>query len=35
MKLLEHDMKVVERMLEKRFHGLLTVNETQVGFIPE
>ena len=35
VKLLEHGMKVVERVLEKRFLRILTVDEMQFGFMPE
>ena len=35
MKLLEHGMKVVERVLEKRLHRMVSVDEMQFGFIPE
>ena len=35
MKLLEHGMKVVERLLEKMLHGIATVDEMQVGFMSE
>ena len=35
MKLLEHGMKVVERVLEKRLCRIMTVNEMQFGFMPE
>ena len=35
LKLLEHCMKVVERVLEKRIHGIMTVDEMQFGFIAE
>ena len=33
VKLLEHSMKVVERMLEKRLCRIVTGNEMQVGFM--
>ena len=33
MKLLEHGMKVVERVLEKRLNGIVTVDEMQFCFI--
>ena len=32
---LEHGMKVVERVLEKRPCGIVTFDEIQFGFIPE
>ena len=35
LKLLEHGMNVEERVLEKRPHGMVTINEMQNGFIPE
>ena len=35
MKLFEHVMKVVERVLEKGFCAIVTVNEMQFGFMPE
>ena len=35
MKLLEHGMKVVERVLEKRLHRIVSVDEMQLGFMPE
>ena len=35
MKLLEHEMKVVERVPEKRLHGAVIVDEMQFGFLPE
>ena len=28
-------MKVVERVLEKRLHRIVTVDEMQFGFLPE
>ena len=28
-------MKVVESILEKRFNGIVTVNEMQISFMPE
>ena len=34
MKLLEHEMKVVERVLEKRLHRIVTVDEMQLGYMP-
>ena len=34
-KLLDHGMKVVERKLEKILHRIVTVDEMQVGFMPE
>jgi hypothetical protein len=33
-KLLEHAMKVVERVLEKRIRGQVTIDEMQCGFRP-
>ena len=35
VKLLEHGMKVMERLLEKRLHIIVTVEEMQFGFMPE
>ena len=35
MKLVEHGMKVEERMLEKRLYGIVSVDEMQFGFMPE
>ena len=35
VKLLEHGMKVVERVLEKRLCRIVSVDEMQVGFMPE
>ena len=35
VKLLEHGMKVVERVLEKRFHRIVTVDEMKFGFVRE
>ena len=35
VKLLEHDMKVVERVLAKRFCRIMSVYEMQFGFMPE
>ena len=34
VKHLEHGMKVVEKELEKRLHGIVTINEVQTGLIP-
>ena len=34
VKLLEHGMKVVERVLERRLRNVVTVNEMQCGFMP-
>ena len=34
VKLLEHDVKVVERVLEKRFRRVVFVDEMQFGFMP-
>ena len=33
--LLEHGMKVVERVLEERLHGMVAVNKMKFGFMPE
>ena len=35
VKLLEHGMKVVERVLEKKLCRIVTVDEMQFGFMPE
>ena len=35
VKLLEHSMKVVERVLEKRLCRIVSVDEMQFGFMPE
>ena len=35
VKLLQHDMKVVERVLEKLRHVIVTVDEMLLGFMPE
>ena len=35
VQLLEHRMKVVERVLENRLHKILSVNKMQFGFMPE
>ena len=35
VKLLEHGMKIVERVLEKRIRALLEVDDMQFGFISE
>ena len=35
VELLEHGMKVMERLLEKRFHRILTVDEMQYAFMSE
>ena len=35
VKLLEHGMKMVERVLEKRLYRIVTVDEMQLGFMPE
>ena len=32
---IEHGMKVVETVLGKRLHRIVTVNEMQFGFMPE
>ena len=34
VKLLEHAMKIVERMLEKRIRCLVKMNKMQFGFMP-
>ena len=34
MKLLEHGMKEVESVLERRLRNMVTVNEMQCGFTP-
>ena len=33
VKLLQQEMKVVERVLGKRLHGMVTVDEMQFGFM--
>ena len=35
VKLLEHGMKLVERVLEKRIRALVEVDNTQFGFTPD
>ena len=35
VKLLEHGMKVVERVLEKRLNRIVSVDEMQFGFMPD
>ena len=35
VKLLEHGMKVVERVLGKRLRRIVSVDEMQFGFMPE
>ena len=35
VKLNEHGKKVVERVLEKRLYGIVSVDEMQFGFMPE
>ena len=35
VKLLEHAMKIVERVLERRIRALLNLNKMQFGFMPE
>ena len=35
VKLLEHGMKVVQRVLEKRLHIIVSVGEMKFGFMPE
>ena len=34
VKLLEHAMKIVERVLENRIGGLVTIDDMQFGFMP-
>ena len=34
VKLLEHAMKVGERVLENQIRGLVTIDDTQFGFMP-
>ena len=34
VKLLEHAMKIVERILERRIRTLINLNEMQFGFMP-
>ena len=34
VKLLEHAMKIVERVLERRIRTLVNLNELQFGFMP-
>ena len=34
VKLLEHAMKIVERVLERRMQTLVNLNEMQFGFMP-
>ena len=34
VKLLEHEMKIVERVLEKRIRALVAVDDMQFGFMP-
>ena len=34
MKLLEYTMKIVEKVLERRFWGMVKVDEMQFGFMP-
>ena len=34
VKLLEHAMKIVERVLEKRVRGLVAIDDMQFGFMP-
>ena len=34
MELLEHAMKIVERILERRIQTLVNLNEMQFGFLP-
>ena len=35
VKLLEHGVKVVEKVFEKRLHRIVSVDEMQFGFMPE
>ena len=35
VKLLEHGMKVVKRVLLKRLHRIVSVDKMQFGFMPE
>ena len=35
VKLLEHGMKLVERVLDKGLYGIVIVNEMQFGFMSE
>ena len=35
VKHVEHRMKVMKRVFEKMFHGIMTVDEMQFGFMPE
>ena len=35
LKLLEHGMKVVKRVLKKMLHGIVSVDEMQFGFMPD
>ena len=35
MKLLEHGMNVLERVIQKRFCIIVSVGEWQIGFLPE
>ena len=34
VKLLKHAMKIVERVLENRMKGLVTIDDMQFGFMP-
>ena len=34
VKLLEHAVKIVERLLENRIRGLVTIHDMQFGFMP-
>ena len=34
VKLLEHEMKIIEKVLEKRIRALVEVDDMQFGFIP-
>ena len=35
VKLLEHGMKLVKRVLENRLHKIVSVDEMQFGFMPD
>ena len=35
VKVFEHGMKVVERVLEKRLNRIVSVDKMQLGFMPE
>ena len=34
VKLLEHGMKVIERVIERRLRSTIEINEMQCGFMP-